>query len=161
MFARPFIDSIVFTRNGEELHGEIPIAVLPRLSDMLANSEGMLTYTVRGYKEDDRHLLQVMLKGVCHLRCQRCLGELIYPLETTSHLQLLSADKLDEVEADDAVDGIEASSHLDVLTLIEDEVLLELPFAPRHPEGACKSAIEGLQQSASPFAVLAGLKKKQ
>lgn len=161
MFAQPFIDSIVFTRNGEELHGEIPMAVLPRLSDMLANSEGALTYIVRGSKEGDRHFLEVILKGVCYLRCQRCLGELAYPLETTSHLQLLPADKLDEVEADDAVDGIEASSHLDVLALIEDEVLLALPFAPKHPEGACRSAIEGLQQSVNPFAVLAGLKKKQ
>ena len=159
MFARPFIDSLDFARNGNELRGEIPMAMLSRLSDMLANSDGMLSYVVRGSKEDDRHMLEVVLKGVCHLRCQRCLGELLYPIGSASHLQLLPADRLEEVEENDAVDGIEASPRLDVLALIEDEVLLDLPFAPKHPEGDCSPAMDGLKQSVNPFAVLAGLKK--
>ncbi|MFA5824763.1 MAG: YceD family protein [Gallionellaceae bacterium] len=157
MFARPFIDSLVFARNGEELCGKIPLAAMPRLSDMLANSDGTLTYKVSGSKENDQHMLQVELEGVCHLRCQRCLGEFAYPIEVAAHLQLLSPDKLDEVEAD----GIEATPHLDLLELIEDEVLLSLPFAPKHPEGTCSTAVEGIKQSDNPFAVLAGLKKKQ
>ena len=157
MFARPFIDSLVFARNGEELCGEIPLAAMPRLSDMLANSDGTLTYKVSGSKENDQHMLKIELEGVCHLRCQRCLGEFAYPIEVAAHLQLLSPDKLDEVEAD----GIEATQHLDLLELIEDEVLLSLPFAPKHPEGACSTAVEGIKQSDNPFAVLAGLKKKQ
>jgi uncharacterized protein len=77
----------------------------------------------------------------------------------TSRLLLLPADRLDEVEDDDEVDAIEAEPRLDVLALIEEELLLGLPFAPRHPDGECAPATNGLQQKASPFAVLAGLKK--
>jgi uncharacterized protein len=161
MFARPFIDSLVFARNGEELCGKISMAAMPRLSDMLANSDGTLTYKVSGSKENDQHMLKIELEGVCHLRCQRCLGEFAYPIKVAAHLQLLSSDKLDEAEADDVADGIEATPHLDLLELIEDEVLLGLPFAPKHPEGACSTAVEGIKQSDNPFAVLAGLKKKQ
>ncbi len=157
MFARPCIDSVDFARNGKELTGEIPVAELSRLRDMLADSSGMLTYKVRGYCEADRDMLEVSLHGECTLRCQRCLGKLLYPVNMASCLQLLSADRLDEV--DDDVDCIEATSQLDVLALIEDELLLGMPFAPKHPDGECAPAMSDLQQKASPFAVLAGLKK--
>jgi uncharacterized metal-binding protein YceD (DUF177 family) len=43
--------------------------------------------------------------------------------------------------------------------LIEEELLLDLPFAPRHTEGECVPAANDLQQKANPFAVLAGLNK--
>ncbi|MBI5007242.1 MAG: DUF177 domain-containing protein [Nitrosomonadales bacterium] len=159
MFARPFIDSVDFARNGRELRGETGLAELSRLGDMLARTDGALTFIVRGYREGDSDMLEVSLQGMCFLRCQRCLGELVYPVDMVSRLLLLPADRLDEVEEDDEVDAIEATSQLDVLALIEDELLLGLPFAPKHPEGECAPTTNGLQQKGSPFAVLAGLKK--
>ena len=159
MFARPFIDSVDFARNGKEIRGEIAVSELSRLGDVLANSGGSLTYIVSGFREGDSDMLGLSLQGSCTLRCQRCLGELNYPVDMTSRLLLLPADKLGEVEDDDDVDAIEAEPRLDVLALIEEELLLDLPFAPRHPEGECVPATNGLQQKASPFAVLAGLKK--
>lgn len=127
--------------------------------DMLAKSDGSLTYTVRGYREGDSDMLGISLQGSCTLRCQRCLGELDYPVNLDSKLLLLPAEKLDEIDDDDDIDAIEAEPRLDVLALIEDELLLALPFAPRHPEGKCAATTNGLQQKVSPFAVLAGLKK--
>jgi uncharacterized protein len=158
MFARPFIDSVDFARNGKEIRGEIALSELSRLGNMLAKSDGSLTYIVRGYREADRDMLEVTLQGACTLRCQRCLGELEYPVNLASRLQLLPADRLDEAEEDDEMDAIEAESRLDVVALIEEELLLALPFAPRHAEGECAPAAKDLQQKASPFAVLAGLK---
>ncbi len=159
MFAPPFIDSVDFARKGKELRGEIAVSELSRLGDMLANSDGSLTYILRGYHEDGRDMLEVSLQGTCTLRCQRCLGGLEYPVNLVSRLLLLPADELEAVEEDDDVDAIEAESRLDVAALIEEELLLALPFAPRHPEGECAPAMKDLQRKASPFAVLAGLKK--
>jgi uncharacterized protein len=159
MFARPFIDSVDFARNGNEIRGEVAVSELPRLADLLAKSGGSLTYVVSGFREGDSDVLGISLQGSCTLSCQRCMGELEYPVHMTSRLLLLPADRLDEVEDDDEVDAIEAEPRLDVLALIEEELLLGLPFAPRHPDGECAPATNGLQQKASPFAVLAGLKK--
>jgi len=159
MFARPLIDSVDFARNGKEIRGEIAVSELSRLCDVLAKPEGSLTYIVSGLRDGVSDMLGISLQGSCTLRCQRCLGELEYPVDMTSRLLLLPADKLDEVEDDDDVDAIEAEPRLDVLALIEEELLLGLPFAPRHPDGECAPTTSGLQQKASPFAVLAGLKK--
>jgi uncharacterized protein len=160
MFARPFIDSVDFARNGKEIRGKIAVSALSRLADKLAKSEASLTYIVSGYHEDGRDMLKLTLQGVCTLRCQRCLGELVYPVNLVSRLWLLPAGKLDDAEEDDdEMDAIEAEPRLDVLALIEEELLLDLPFAPRHAEGECVPAANDLQQKANPFAVLAGLKK--
>ncbi len=160
MFAQPFIDSTDFAKNGREMCGEILLAKLPRLADMLVNQGGALTYKLTGLQEDNRYMLSLEVHGMCRLRCQRCLEALSYPVKIAARLQLLPQDRLDEVNEADDVDGIEASQQLDVLALIEDEVLLGLPFAPRHEEGVCSPAVNSLQQSANPFAVLAGLKKQ-
>lgn len=159
MFARPFIDSVDFARNSKEIRGETGLAELTRLAETLARTDGSLTYIVRGFREGDADMLEVSVHGECFLRCQRCLGEMAYPVGIDSRLLLLPADQLDEVADDDDVDAIEAVSKLDVLALVEDELLLGLPFAPRHPEGECAPATKDVQQKASPFAVLAGLKK--
>ena len=158
MFARPFIDSIDFARNGGQLSGEIQIVNLSRLSDLLSNSNGALNYRVVGLKEGGLLKLEITLEGMCYLRCQRCLGELGYPIELKSQLQLLSAEKLDELDDEDE-EAIEATKRLDVLALIEDELLLSLPFAPKHPVGKCVAPENDVQLSANPFAALAVLKK--
>ncbi len=162
MFARPFIDSVDFAKNGRSLCGEVPLASLTRLGDILVDSDGMLAYTVRGLQTERDNLLGLEIHGTCRLRCQRCLEEFSYPLAIISSLRLLEVHELGEFDdADDEADCIEASKQLDVLALIEDEVLLGLPFAPKHPDGACVAMPEGLQRSTNPFAALAGLKKKQ
>src|SRR5574340_952101 len=154
MFARPFIDSVDFARNGREIRGEIAVSELSRLSDMLTKSDGSLTYVVRGYREADRDMLEVSLQGACALRCQRCLGELEYPVDFISRLRLLPAEQLAEAEmGDDGMDAIEAAPRLDVVALVDGERLLGLPFAPMHAEGECAPATNDLQQKANPFAV--------
>jgi len=159
MFARPLIDALEFARNGREIRGEIPIYELSRLTDMLLDSTGTLAYVLRGARISDGDVLEVAVSGLVHLRCQRCLDDLEFPVEVSSRLKLASAEELDAVDDEDEDEYIEASSQLDVVGLVEDELLLSLPFAPRHPDGVCSSVSEGLQQSANPFAVLAGLKK--
>ena len=163
MFARHFIDSLDFARNGRELRGEIPVSEMPRLQDMLAASEGKISYVVRGYQDKDgKPKLEMELDGMCQLRCQRCLNALTYPVKLVSRLLLVRGGDLDEssVEPDD-LDSIPADSHQDILALVEEEILLSLPFAPKHPAGACQPAAGGLDWSEperKPFAALARLK---
>ncbi len=107
---------------------------------------GEISYFVRGLPDKDgKPMLEVTVEGLCHLRCQRCLNGFAYPIKLFSRLQLAQASELDEfsVEENDEADSIVADKHLDVLNMIEEEILLSLPFAPKHPSGACQSVVEG------------------
>jgi uncharacterized protein len=162
MFARHFIDSLDFAHHGRELRGLVPLAEMPRLQGLLATPEGEISYFVRGLPEKDgKPMLEVTVDGLCHLCCQRCLNGFSYPVKLVSHLQLAQASELDEfsIDENDEVDSIAANKRLDVLNMIEEEILLSLPFAPKHPLGACQPVVTELSQSDThPFAVLEGLK---
>lgn len=162
MFARHFIDSLDFAHNGRELRGIVPLTEMPRLQDMLATPDGKISYFVRGLPDKDgKPMLEVTVDGLCQLRCQRCLNGFPYPLKLFSRLMLARAGELNEfsVDENDEVDSIAADKHLDVMDMIEEEILLSLPFAPKHPLGACQSAIDGRSEANQhPFAVLEGLK---
>jgi uncharacterized protein len=162
MFARHFIDSLDFAHNGRELRGIVPLIEMPRLQDMLATPEGEVSYFVRGLPDKDgKPMLEITVDGLCQLRCQRCLSGFTYPLKLFSRLFLAQADEMNEFsdEESDEVDSITADKRLDVLNMIEEEILLSLPFAPKHPLGECKSVVEGWNQPEKhPFAALEGLK---
>jgi len=137
------------------------MAELSRMADILADSEGKVSYALRGLTgRDGKPQLELILDGVCNLRCQRCLNALPYPIKLVSKLRLVSEGETEGTDIeDDEVDNIPAEKRLDVLALLEEELLLSLPIAPKHASGECEIAVEGLNRSNNPFAVLAGLKK--
>jgi len=161
MFTRPFIDSLDFARRGGEISGEVPMAELPRMADLLTDFEGKISYILLGlYGKDSKPRLELTLNGTCNLRCQRCLNTLVYPIELVSNLRLVTEGELDSSDIeDDEEDSIPAEKRLDVLALLEEELLLSLPIAQKHELNECQIAASGLQRSDNPFAVLAGLKK--
>ena len=161
MFTRTFIDSLDFARRGGEISGEVPMAELPRMADLLSDFEGKISYVLLGlFGKDNKPRLALTLNGMCNLRCQRCLNTLVYPIELVSNLRLVTEGELDSTDIeDDEVDSIPAEKRLDVLALLEEELLLSLPIAQMHALDECQIAVESLQRSANPFAVLAGLKK--
>jgi uncharacterized protein len=164
MYARPFIDSLDFARNGQQISGEVLIKDLSRLSDVLNNSDGKLSFQIQGgiNKYGVSYLL-LQLDGNCSLTCQRCLQGLDYGIEVETYVLLrdqAGLDQLDEVEVEEEYESILADAHLDVCHLLEDEILLSLPFAPKHEAGVCQteSGIKLQQTELHPFAALAKLK---
>ena len=143
------------------MSGEIPLVERPRLHDLLSSSQGLLSYTLRGLAgvNGKPPLMKLSVDGACALTCQRCLSELIYPVSINRQLALQDgSDRFAVDDETDAYDVIEAEAEMDVFALIEDELLLSLPYAPKHQDGKCRSAVEGLQKSSNPFAVLEKLK---
>jgi uncharacterized protein len=72
------------------------------------------------------------------LNCQRCLADFEWPIEQRTELLLArSEDELAALDADSDSEVVLAGSPIDPLALVEDELVLALPFAPMHREGAC------------------------
>jgi len=161
MPAQTVIDSLEFARTGQFLSGSLPIPGLARLRDSLHDESGEVRFEVRGALDArSRPVLVLEIRGMLHLRCQRCLGLLEYPLWVSNTL-LLAGQGAAELE-DEEAEAIEASSELDVGGLVEDEIILGLPYSPRHEEGACRQA-EGAptgRAASAAFEKLAALKRQ-
>jgi len=157
------IDSLEFARTGQMLRGSLPLPGLTRLRDSLADTLGTVGFEVTGGTDSrGRPILTVVIHGMLHLRCQRCLEALDHPLQVLNTLLLVAAGNAAVGALDDEdTEWVEASRELDLAMLIEDEILLSLPYAPKHAEGTCRSlgsaVADGAAQTA--FAKLAELKR--
>ena len=155
----PMIDGFQFARTGQDLRGRCAVSTFERLRDVLSSSAGELDYEVAGTKDDmGRPALRLKLSGLLHLTCQRCLKAMPFSLAVDAMLILAGSEA--EVEAQplapEGPDRVVGSREMPVETLLEDEALLEIPFAPRHEECAAAGAGKGEAQG-SPFADLRGL----
>ena len=160
-------DVFRFAAGGGVLEGEVSAARLGRLSDQLAADEGVIGWRLSGSVDaESRSRLDLVVSGRLVLRCQRCLGGLDWDLAIeTALLPVRAGQDLPEDELEnDEVDSFEVDGDggLDVLSLVEDEIILALPIAPRHadcrmPEGA---GADGGVRRELPFAALADLRGK-
>jgi len=156
-------DPFRFAAEARTLEGVGAVADMLRLSDALASSVGQVTWRVEGSMvegvEAPEPRLRLTVEGELQLCCQRCLGGMAWPVQVDSVLQPVRSGQPipeDELE-DDEVDAIELDGELDVLALVEDEILLALPIAPRHQ--VCDAPQpEGGTSKESPFAALASLR---
>jgi len=143
------------------LERSVGLDELPRLAELLTTTAGSLSVRLEGWRDEQgKSWLQLDIAGEPVLCCQRCLGGMKYPLAIRSRLQLIApgADWPDDDLEDDSADAIAADAELNVLSLVEDEVLLALPIAPRHEQCESPSA-SASGNGPSPFAALADLKK--
>ncbi|HVE53948.1 MAG TPA: DUF177 domain-containing protein [Ramlibacter sp.] len=101
------------------------------------------------------------------LVCQRCLGPVDVPLEVSRSFRFVADESVAAAEDDAAEEDLLALSHsFDLKELVEDELLMEVPLAPRHdvcPEPVKMSAAdagfeEAVAEKEHPFAVLGRLK---
>ncbi len=161
MSASAVIDSLAFASAEQELKGRIPIENLRRLEDVLVDRAGSIGFELTD-SHDERHrpMLKLRVYGTLQLRCQRCLERLDYPLDFVDALLVVPRGvQPDDVDDPSAPDFLEAEPELDVFALVEDEVLLNLPFSSRH-DYACgpEQGRQTKEERASPFASLAALK---
>ena len=164
MSTRIVIDAHDFVNFTRSLHGKITLDECERLKDYLVDSQSNLEYIINGILgRNDKPMLQVIIKGELNLSCQRCLGKLSHVLNLKSTLFLVENEKeLSYLDEDESIEGILATSDIDIIELIEDEIILNLPSSPRHRESDCLAkelADSYAVEKKHPFAALLELKK--
>lgn len=156
------IDPFEFARTGEDARGELPLSSLRRIDS--PSRDGSLGWSARG-SMTGRHgapRLDLAVDGTVTLTCQRCLQPMQQPVAIRARF-LIAADEdaADAMDQDDEFDVVVAQPGFDLDELIEDEVILALPSAPRHR--VCPDTVAAATTTAtkpSPFAALAALKSK-
>lgn len=152
----------MFAREGRVLEGTLAVSALERLHDLLAEVSGEVVFRLEGFKGANGELmLHLEVSGVLPLACQRCLKSVAFDLDVDNLLQLVpeGAELSQEELEDDTRDFLPVARELNVVDLVEDEILLTLPVAPRHEKCGLPGAADAGERI-NPFAKLAGLKGK-
>ena len=159
MSQQPVIDGFEFASAGATQQGSWPVRDFPRLRDVLASHAGEVAYELQGASDErGRPALHIAVHGTLQLCCQRCLESLAF--EVDSDQTLVLAASVDEIHAEPAdahsPDRVVAGREMPVRDLIEDELILALPYAPRH-EGCTPRPATDADDKTLPFAGLRGL----
>ena len=148
------IDSISFAKKSESLQGKIAVCSLERVRESLASSQGEVEFRLQGRLDDQRRpSLILSIWGQVTLTCQRCLADFVHELAIDRSLVLVAGEATlpDLNDEDPDTDFVAADSKMNVLQLIEDELILSLPLAPKHGF-ECASDGDGIDAgSSSPF----------
>lgn len=154
-------DPFEFARREDTLEGELDARELPRLMEVVrdAGARQTVRYSLSGFRLEGKSFLDVQAKAELSFLCQRCLTDVRRTVEARSRLLLVPRNEAlpDEALEDDEFDPVHAGRDFDVLSAVEEELLLALPLAPTHDDCSVPVAREN-GDDGSPFAVLRGLK---
>lgn len=174
-----YVDTLQLVRLSQEVQGRVPLAEFGRLLEGLpaqkaeglpAQPDAFVSWQLAGSTDSlGQAFLRLRVQATVWLECQRCLAPFAWPVDADTRLQVVRSEaELDaEDNASDEADIIErivASPRLDVHELVEDELILALPYVPKHdvcPAQDPHLASDGAaaQGRPSPFSVLGKLKK--
>ena len=149
-----------------EFDGRIPLATMVRLRDSLLQPEGDARYVLAfGIDALKVPFAELRIEAELPLECQSSLQRFLLPVQLVQRLGLIR-DEADEAALPPEYEAllVEADGMLKPAELVEDELILALPVVPVSPDAEAverdfaPTAEETAQ--ASPFAALAGLKRK-
>lgn len=154
------IDSRRFVERRDSIDASLTAELLERLDDEVVEDFAPIAAHVE-IARSPRGLsgLQVRLDGVVSVECQRCMSPVEVRLAPRVRFEFVESEAALDADDDDRWDPVLHSERLDLLHLLEDELLLALPFAPMHE--ACRAPADNASgEKVLPFALLASLKKK-
>jgi len=155
---------------GKAYAGSVALRDLPRLMPLLASQEGEAAFTLE-FDQDEENRLRIRgrVTGSLPLICQRCMQVMQQAVRADFCLSPVSGPVEAENLPEDYDPLMLEQDLLHLMDLVEDELILAIPPAPRHPEADCAVKLadyamqpevqESRTEEENPFAVLAQLKR--
>jgi uncharacterized protein len=137
--AGPKLDAFRLAKEHGVLEGNVDAHTLPRVEDVLGEGPATVLWRIEGSEDaEGRPALEIEVSGAVSLTCQRCLDDFTWPIAQRTEVLLAHDEReLAALDAQSSSEVVLAGKPMPALTLVEDELLLALPFAPRHPDNAC------------------------
>jgi uncharacterized protein len=152
----------VLANEGRVVSLVVPLARLERLAPQLARQDGLATGAVSLAMEKGHIVADVTVAATLEVRCQRCLQAMALPVASESRVVLVGSEADAAKLPPEEETALAPDGRLRLADLLEEELLLELPSAPRH-SGECPGQSEKIEEIAEtvqrPFAGLGALLK--
>ncbi|MCY4045063.1 MAG: YceD family protein [Cellvibrionales bacterium] len=148
----------------------LQVSHLPRIADVVYQGEGEVAIDL-SFAFNEKYQVQVAgtISGQTTLICQRCLQPMPLTIDTEVKVIITTLEQADQI--DRQFDPfISDGDVIDLNALVQEELLLAIPFVSYHDKSECQVSLSSNQQNAlpdevsneskkNPFHVLSSLKK--
>jgi DUF177 domain-containing protein len=150
--------------------GSISIATLPRLAAAVADSGSQVHAELQAMHDGGQVIVQGKVEANLLLICQRCFGNMRYPVSADFKLAWVRNEN-EALSLPDLYEPLlSVSARVKIADLVEDEMLLALPMVALHAVAhECATGVYSTSRSTAsdaktkrrePFAALKGLKRR-
>tara|TARA_R110002072_G_scaffold298816_2_gene473278 strand:+ start:20977 stop:21507 length:531 start_codon:yes stop_codon:yes gene_type:complete len=167
------LDPFKYADQNKILEGEIAQHLMPRLAEMLVDTNGKVKVELEFDRDPQRlRILKGVLKTTANLMCQRCLHPVATELESEFMLGIVYNDEQAQNLPRSYEPLLVEDEKLVLLDVVEEELILSLPMFAYH--ASCESeeyqnadetenTAEALEEEKkpNPFEALSGLKLKK
>lgn len=163
------IDPRKLVDRGIVLKGPVSSTKMTRLNALLDSPAGDVQVELEFGRDEQRiPMMRGHYQVDATLICQRCLEPVVIPLDSQCAVGFVESDEAARSLPGHYEPVILDDESLDLVSLIEDELLLALPVVPTHPIGTCQhppgfesdtAEPEDEAVKPNPFSVLAKLKR--
>lgn len=133
----------LLARDGTQFELELPQSQLKRLADIVSSTDYMVQCSARFSSRKDHIVVAGRIQTTFALTCQRCLGPMEVAIDEPYELVFVESEQRAEA-LPDQFDPVVLDEHrqIHVVDLFEDEIILNVPNIPRHPdEASCRQAV--------------------
>lgn len=152
-----YIDNLKFAKSGQSIEGELDVGLVERIQE-IEEYKGVIKFQLAGSVDNlNRPTLNLHIHGIITTLCQNCLQPMEIQLDNSSAITIFfTEEQLDQAlfsedEDQGAEDGVLVEQEFDVMNLVEDEVIVSLPYVSKHD--ACVG-LSYHDDTANPFSVL-------
>jgi len=137
------------------LSGSIRLADLPRFVDALAENEGAVNARLAFSRdEESRYIVELEVSTEVMVECQRCLEPMPLPVYASNRLAIVGDEEQAKMLPQSLDPVIVPGEECSLWELVEEELILTLPFANYHDTEACRETLRSFNaHSAPPVAV--------
>lgn len=165
------VEAYKLAARDEHLEGVMALEGFSRLADEVGEQSGdCRVWLDFGIDAQGRREIRGRLEADLQLPCRRCLSPMARRVESEFLLGMATSDALAAELPGTHEPVLVENEQLDLLTVIEDELILSLPQVVYHEEAECRVSRDQLtsgtasmpspKPAASPFEVLKRLKDK-
>ncbi len=148
------------------LAGTAALADMPRLASNLVSTDGVVDVDLKFAKDEQNlSILSGHAHGTVSMSCQRCLEPVSVDVNADFNLAVALTDEQAKQLPRSYDPLIIETDEIELLPVIEDELMLNLPIVPYHDDCSIQTSFGDAETARTqedkpnPFSVLAQLKK--
>ena len=135
-----YIDPIKLAEHHGRVSGQIAVASLTGMQELLLDNTGILTVNLTFDRDEEGFLcIQGNIDGELQLECQRCLKAMSYPVSLDVSLSPITSVEAGKNLPSQYEPVMIEDEKILLSALIEEEVVISLPMIPKHETEHCHS----------------------